>query len=116
MMVQFKRRVRFETLVGLGIGAIVAAPAILVAIMSGGAGHGAYVAARALFPFAMLLSGFEGSVGPAAVGAGLLQFPLYGALTGKALALKNYQAVRYAAAVHLVAAVACFSGALRYLS
>lgn len=97
---------------GAGIGAVIAAPAILAAIMSGGAGHGSYVAARVLFPFSMLLTRLEGEIGPVAMGAGLVQFPLYGALVGRAVALKTDRAVFFAAAAHLVAALACFSDLL----
>ena len=75
-------RTRLGTLMGASIGAVIAAPAILAAIMSGAAGHGSYVAARVLLPFSMLLTRLEGEIGPVAMGAGLLQFPLYGALVG----------------------------------
>lgn len=109
-------RTRLATLTGAGIGAVIAAPAILAAIMSGGAGHGSYVAARVLFPFSMLLTRLEGENGPVAIGAGLLQFPLYGALVGRTVAVKTDGAVFFVAAVHLVAALACFSSLLRDFS
>lgn len=105
-------RTRLGTLMGAGIGAIIAAPAILAAIMSAGAGHGSYAAARVLFPFSMMLTRFAGEIGPAAMAAGLLQFPLYGALVGRTVAVKTDRVVFFAAAVHLVAALACFSGLL----
>ena len=105
-------RTRVGTLMGAGIGAVIAAPAILAASMSGGAGHGSYVAARVLFPLSMLLTRLEGETGTVAMGAGLLQFPLYGALVGRTVAVKTGRAVFFAAAAHLVAALACFSGLL----
>ncbi|TCP31923.1 hypothetical protein EV292_109102 [Sphingomonas sp. BK235] len=101
---------------GAGIGAIIAAPAILAAIMSGGAGHGSYVAARVLFPYSMLLTRLEGEIGPVAMGAGLLQFPVYGALVGRTVAVKTDRSVFFAGTVHLVAALACFSGLLHGFS
>jgi len=105
-------RSRLGALMGAGVGAIIVAPAILAAIMSGGAGHGSYVAARVLFPFSMLLTRLEGEIGPIAMGAGLLQFPLYGALVGRAVASKSERAVLFTAAAHVVAVLACFSGLL----
>ncbi|MCT8000385.1 hypothetical protein NZL82_00665 [Sphingomonas sanguinis] len=103
-------RTTLGTLMGAGIGAVITAPAILAAVMSGGAGHGTYVAAHVLFPFSMLLTRFEGGIGPIAIGAGLLEFPLYGALVGRAVVLKTDRVVFFAAAAHLVASLACFSG------
>jgi len=105
-------RMRHLTLVGLCLGTVIAAPAILIAIGSGGAGHGSYIAARVLFPFSMLLTLFEDRIGPVAIGAGLLQFPLYGVLIGRALALKSYGKICVVMATHVVAALACFSGLL----
>ena len=100
---------KLGTLLGAGTGAVIAAPAILAGIMSGGAGHGTYAVTRVLFPFSMLLTRLEGSIGAVAIGVGMLQFPLYGALIGRSSALKTYWAVFFAAAAHLVAAFACFS-------
>jgi hypothetical protein len=105
-------RTRLGTSMGVGIGALIAAPAILAAIMSGGAGQGSYIAARVLFPFSMLLTRLEGEIGPVGMCAALLQFPLYGALVGRAVALNTDRAVFFAAAAHLVAAIACLSGLL----
>lgn len=94
---------------GVRIGLLFTGPAILVAIMSAGAGHGSYVTARVLFPYAMLVSQFEGSIGPTAMGIGLLQFPLYGALIGRAVAKQTTRSFLVTTA-HLVATLACFSG------
>ncbi|WP_165927231.1 hypothetical protein [Sphingomonas sp. BK235] len=69
-----------------------------------------------LFPFSMLLTRLEGEIGPLAMAAGLLQFPLYGALVGRAVAVKTDRVVFFAAAMHLVAVLACFSGLLPDLS
>ena len=100
------------TLVGLGVGAVIEGPAILAAIGSAGAGHGSYVAARVLFPFSMLLTVIEGSIGPLAMFAGLLQFPLYGALIGWSMGSKVYRVFFLLAAAHVVAVLACFSSVL----
>ncbi|WP_197279306.1 hypothetical protein [Novosphingobium sp. AAP1] len=97
---------------GAAMGTLVALAAIVAAVLSGGAGHGSYVAARALFPFSMLLTLLERSIGPIEIGVGLAQFPLYGTLIGSAIATNNYRAVGVAAAAHLAAGLACFSGIL----
>ena len=105
-------RTKFGILAGAAMGAVIAVPALLAAIVSGGAGHGSYIAARVLFPFSMLLTRLEGSIGPIALGVGLLQFPLYGALIGRTMASKRCLSLFLLAAMHLVAALACFSGLL----
>jgi len=106
------RRPLIGIVVGAALGIVVAVPAIFLAVISGGAGHGDYVAARLLFPFSMLLTPIEGSIGPVAICVGLLQFPLYGALIGRALASRTHQAFSLLMAVHSVAALACFTGLL----
>lgn len=106
------RSVSRPVVVGFVLGALFALPAILAAIMSGGAGHGDYVAARALFPASMLLTLVEGRVGVLSMGIGLLQFPIYGGLLGWANVRRNFLPVLGVASVHLVAAMLCFSGAV----
>jgi len=85
---------------------------LLAAIASGGAGHGSYVAARMLFPFSFLLTLVEGGIGPIGAGLGLLQYPLYGALLGLAMASGRFQTPIALLALHLIAMVTCFSGIL----
>ena len=99
-------------LIGFGLGAVVAVPAIFLALMSAGAGHGDYVLARALFPAPMLLTLVEGSIGQLAMTVGLLQFPAYGALLAWASSGANICRSSWPPPLHLAAAVACFSGAL----
>lgn len=105
------RRTRLGTWRGVGIGTLVTGPAILAAIMSGGAGHGSYITARLLFPFSILISQLEGSIGPVAMGVGLLQFPLYGALIGRTVTAK-ISSIFLLATAHLVAVLVSFSGLL----
>jgi len=98
---------------GFAAGVLVAVPAVVVAVVSGGAGHGDYVAARALFPVPMLSTLLEGgTTGAFAVVVGLLQFPIYGTLLGWSIARKNYLPVAVVTLAHIVAASACFAGAL----
>lgn len=109
------RQPRLGTGRGVGIGTFFTGPAILAAIMSGGAGHGSYITAGVLFPFSMLLSQLEGSIGPAAMSVGLLQFPLYGALIGRTVAANTSWTFLLATA-HLGAVLVYFSGLLPQFS
>jgi hypothetical protein len=103
---------RFAISKGASLGMLAALPALGIAVLSGGAGHGSYAAARALFPLPMLLTLVEGSIGPLAGGAALIQFPLYGALFGWSHSRKSYGALILLAVLHLAAAIACSSGLL----
>lgn len=97
---------------GAAVGLLLGFPAILAAVMSGGAGHGHYVAARALFPASMLLTLLGGSIGVLSVGVALLQFPLYGGLLGWSLVRNTYLPVAVVGALHLVGVIVCFAGTL----
>jgi hypothetical protein len=71
-------------LVGVLIGAGVTPIALLVAAISGGAGHGHYVFARLLFPIPMLLARLTGdTISLPSVALALAQFSLYGLLAGR---------------------------------
>lgn len=98
--------------VGFVLGLLIEIPALLVAVFSGGAGHGDYVAARALFPASMLLTLPYGSIGTVSITVGLLQFPIYGALLGWSVERKNYLAAVVLALAHVIAALVCFAGTL----
>lgn len=97
---------------GIAFGTLIALPALLAAIMSAGAGHGDYGAARMLFPVPMLLTLIEGSIGPLSLSVALIQFPLYGALLGWSISRTSYKGAFLAASLHLAAAVVCFMGIL----
>jgi hypothetical protein len=97
--------------VGFALGVLVAVPAVMAAVASGGAGHGNYVAARALFPAPMLLTLFEGDrVGAFSVVVGLLQFPIYGMLLGWSIVRKNWVPAIVVTLAHIIAASVCFAG------
>ena len=102
----------FPILAGAALGTLIALPAVLAAIMPGGAGHCSYVAARLLFPVPMLLTLVKGGIGIVSGGIALLQFPLSGALLGWSFWRKSYGAATAAVSLHLVAAIACFAGIL----
>jgi hypothetical protein len=99
--------------IGLVSGVLVAIPAILAAVSSGGAGHGHYVAALALFPASMLLTLLQRDmVGVFSIIVGLLQFPVYGTLFGWSIMRKNYLPAVAVALAHLIAATICFAATL----
>jgi hypothetical protein len=106
------RRNGLAITIGIALSVLIGLPAAFAAIMSGGAGHGHYVAARALFPAAMLLTRFEGALGPLALTVALLQFPFYGALLGWSIPRHSFGAIALLAMIHIVLAIACFAGAL----
>lgn len=104
------RRSVITALIGVATGIAVGIVALYAAMISSGAGHGAYVAARALFPFSMLLTLVEGAIGPLSIGVALLQFPLYGACIGWMTARSRWRGVAILVGAHLAAALLCFSG------
>jgi hypothetical protein len=67
----------------LGLGMLIAPIAVLIGFVSGGAGHGDYIAARIVLPFACQFIGSY--LGAAVVVSALafLQWPLYGLLVDK---------------------------------
>ena len=101
-----------EVPIGFALGTLVAFPALMLAFISAGAGHGDYAFARALFPASMLLTLAEGQIGPLSLTVGFLQFPIYGGLCAWAMARRNYLPVIAIAIGHLIAAVVCFTGVL----
>lgn len=90
-------------------GIILTIPALLLAILSSGAGHGDYLFARALFPWPMLLT-LDQEIGLLSVAIALAQFPVFGFLIGNAMASNKYGAVIAIAALHGVGVALCFSG------
>ena len=99
--------------VGFVWGVLITLPAVVVAFASTGAGHGHYLAARVLFPAPMLLTRLDDDTfGPLIMGAGLLQFPIYGALLGWVIARKSYFPAVAVTFAHIAAASACFAGTL----
>jgi len=107
-----RRNAVLAVLTGVSLGTLIEPAAMLVAMMSGGAGHGSYVAARLLFPLPMLLTLVDGRIGMFSAGLAMLQFPFYGALLGLTIWRKSWGAAMAVASLHLAAAVACFAGIL----
>lgn len=98
------------SLIGLGFGALIEFPALLLAFVSAGFGHGDYVVTRLLFPVPMLCALWEGQVGAVALLLALAQFPIYGLLLGRANTQGKFGLIKSLAGLHVVAAVICLSG------
>ena len=98
---------------GVAVGIGVEVVALFLAILSGGAGHGDYSAARALFPVPMLTTLLEDdTIGPLSMTLALVQFPLVGGLAGYCLAGARRVPLIVVGVVHLVAVVVAFSGVI----
>ena len=99
--------------IGLAAGVAITPIALILAVISGGAGHGHYEFARLLFPFTMLLTRLaENRITLPLVMIAFIQFPCYGAIVG------GYASQRRKILVvsgliflaHAVAAATCFLG------
>jgi hypothetical protein len=102
---------------GFALGVVAELAALLAALASAGAGHGHYVAARALFPVPMLLTVLqEDRIGTFSIVVGLLQFPFYGGLGAWIVARRKYLLAAILALGHVLAALACFSGSVANFS
>lgn len=96
--------------VGAGVGAALTLPAIFLAILSSGAGHGTYLFARLFFPYPMLLTPLTGgSIAAPSMVLAFLQLPIEGALIGLALASKRPLLAGAVLGAHLVAFGLCSS-------
>jgi len=101
-------------LIGFGLGVLGTIPAVALAVASGGAGHGEYVAARLLFPYTMLLTLAANRVSPFTALIALVQFPLYGIIIGSAWSSRRARrlALSVVSVLHGGAVLLCFSGIL----
>lgn len=107
------RQSRLPVALGFVSGVVIGLPAVVAAIASGGAGHGHYVAVRALFPIPMLLTFYQGDTfGLLSMIVALAQFPVYGALLAWSYVQSSYVPLLTVSLVHLLTGVICFSGAL----
>ncbi len=105
---------KHNIIAGAGIGILLTPIPVILAILSGGMGHGHYVSARLFFPYTMLLTRVTGNtITLALIGLALVQLPLYGVLIASASSPAS-RAITVGSlfAIHLVAALICFSGVL----
>ena len=92
------------------LGIVITIPAIFLAVMSGGAGHGHYTFARLFFPFPMVLSALVGSIELPFLGIAVIQFPLYGLILDTFRARGRFLSGALAlTAFHLVFLLLCFT-------
>jgi hypothetical protein len=99
-------------IVGGIMGVVVTPIAAIAAMISGGAGHGHYVAARVLYPIPILLAEQFGEFSLPLIVLALAQFPIYG-VVGGAFRLKG---LIWILVIHFIAVVICFSGLLSNFS
>jgi hypothetical protein len=71
-----------SSLIGLAFGVVVCISCLALVVGEAGGGHGTYLPAKILFPFAMLAGVFGHSISPPYVVLAIVQFPLYGFLLG----------------------------------
>lgn len=107
-----RRRLIVVALPGLLAGLLFTPIALLLSLISAGAGHGHYVAARALYPIPMSIAIATEHIGAPSLGLALLQYPAYGALIGLAIGARRRWLLIAAisAALHLLATYFCFFG------
>jgi ABC-type methionine transport system permease subunit len=97
------------TIFGLIGGILVAPLALFLAVISGGAGHGHYVAARLLFPFTMASTYVFEAISPPFIVLAILQYPIYGLLVGRAAIGRQARKIAWTlGALHLLLAAILF--------
>ncbi len=88
----------------------------MMAILSGGAGHGDYAFARALFPLPMLVTLLTNdTISFPSIALALVQFPIYGGVVGHGLTgayNTRFRAIVIIAVLHAIFAAMCFAGLL----
>jgi hypothetical protein len=94
---------------GALLGALVTPLALFVAMISAGAGHGDYLAARLLYPVPMLLTWITGdTITNISLALAFAQFPVYGYLVGRFRPAGLF----VVAVAHGIPAGPCFCGML----
>jgi hypothetical protein len=109
-------RIRLIAISFLLSGFVITPITAVLAILSGGAGHGSYGIARLLYPFSMLLTRLTGdTITNSIMWIALIQFPLYFVILGTTywVGRKSFRPALIAiGSLHALAVVACFSGLL----
>lgn len=83
--------------------------AVLISWWQAGGGHGSYLAAKLLLPFAMLATIPTGEISIASVMLALAQWPIYGAVLANAFARNRQKAILILAVVHTAASFGCLA-------
>ena len=87
--------------IGLFCGILLSAPALFLALVSAGAGHGHYLFAKVFYPFTMLSTLWVGSISLPFILFALVQFPLVGLLIGVWAKNKKYGPIIAVLILHL---------------
>ena len=91
----------------------VTAVAAFVTLRAMGIGHGSYVPAALLFPFAMIPAFFINDTDWLIMTLALLQFPIYGTFIGRAwLSARLPRTALAVSIVHIVTALGCVAAVL----
>jgi hypothetical protein len=99
-----------RSLMGLALGALIGAACLYIAVIAGGAGHGTYFPAKALFPFTMLSVVFGHSITSPFIVLAFLQFPLYGLVLGALYRSPRFRlGVTSLSLLHVAVAVVVFT-------
>lgn len=109
---------KLAVVVGIAIGVVFTVPAMWLAYISTGAGHGSYNFARLFFPFSMLLATVTGEINNTLIALACVQFPSYGALIGMHWSNGRRRGWVFCilAAAHALAVSVCFFGWLPWFS
>src|SRR5438067_12360599 len=95
-------------LMGLVFGVLVSFAALAVALVAACGGHGSYLPAKILFPYAMLITLRWSRVTTLAAALAFIQMPLYGAVIGAAAYRKRRaKALLSLVIMHLLSALVC---------
>ena len=97
-------------MLGVICGILITPPAIFLAILSGGAGHGDYILARILYPYSCWSMSLSEQVKvPGMIGLACIQLPLYGWLIGVAFERpRNPMFALFAGCLHIIASAFMF--------
>lgn len=101
---------RLRIWVALASGIAFTPVAVVLAVMSAGAGHGDYFAAKLLFPFTMLSTHWLGSITDPMIAVALIQFPSYGIVIAiGAWKRKDIVAALALVVLHGIGVLLCFA-------
>jgi len=108
-----------RTSLGAAVGVLLTLPALGLAFLSAGGGHGDYLWAKVLFPYAMIVPVFCGTpISLPLILVACLQFPIYGGLIGTWASGRKSALIVVGSivGVHVVASVVCLGGTSPYFS
>lgn len=116
--VRYRKARTINLYVGFVAGVLLTIPAVILAILSGGGGHGNYLWAKLLFPYSMVIPVLCGTtISVPLIMIAIIQYPIYGVIVGIQASLKmRIAAMVLVLFVHASVAVICFSRSPGYFS